>query len=276
MRINHFLPQPRFRRFLCYPESFGHYKNEPAHAELREQGRFAAYNLHIVLAGRGYVELGGRKTALEAGQGFLYGPGLEQNYCADAEDPWEVGWVHFVGPAVPLLLQGKGEGEPWLFFWRGRPEIEALWKRLLEGGIPSLSSGEASVSALLYELLAELAQHGEEAGENAAGVQRSRFLEAAEWIREHSREPLALPQMAKAAGCSMSHFSRRFHVVIGSSPIQFLTECRVLHAKRLLVSTKLTIKAIAETAGFAESSYFIQVFRRSEGMTPDQFRKLRG
>lgn len=276
MRINQFLPQPRFRRFLCYPESFGHYKDEPTHSEFREQGLFPAYNLHIVLSGRGYVKLGGQKTALEAGQGFLYGPGLEQSYSADAEEPWEVGWIHFFGPAVPTLLQGKGEGEAWLFSWQGRPEIEALWKKLLEGGVPSLSSGEAKVSAQLYELLAELAQHGDEAGENAAGAQRSRFLEAAEWIREHSREPLTLSQMAQAAGCSMSHFSRRFHLLIGSSPVQFLTECRVLHAKRLLVSSELTIKAIAEAAGFAESSYFIQVFRKTEKMTPDQFRKLRG
>nr|WP_230986787.1 helix-turn-helix domain-containing protein [Cohnella fermenti] len=47
-----------------------------------------------------------------------------------------------------------------------------------------------------------------------------------------------------------------------------------MQAKRLLVSTPLSVKEIALGSGFSQSSYFISCFRRTEGMTPSQFRSL--
>jgi AraC-like DNA-binding protein len=60
------------------------------------------------------------------------------------------------------------------------------------------------------------------------------------------------------------------------SPTHYLTECRILFAKKLLVSTPLAIKQIALEAGFGQSSYFISQFHRMTGMTPQQFREMYG
>ncbi|MCM3626727.1 AraC family transcriptional regulator [Paenibacillus glycanilyticus] len=275
MRINHFLAPPRFTRFFCYPDSFGHYFDDPTHKENREAGQLDSYNWHIVRGGRGYLEIGGEIVELQAGSGFLYGPGVKQCYYADTEEPWDIRWVHFNGAGIKELLQGKGESEAWIFSWKNAERLDVLWGKLLTCGVPSLQGGEARLSALLYEMLAELALNaGDTLGAPSHG-QRSELIEAAEWIRTHSEQPLTLEQMANQAGCSISHFSRQFHSLIGKTPIEFLTECRIVHAKALLVSTELSVKNVADQVGFASSAYFIQRFRRSEKITPEQFRQLR-
>ncbi|WP_338043678.1 hypothetical protein [Paenibacillus hamazuiensis] len=48
-------------------------------------------------------------------QGFLYGPGLRQNYESDSYEPWNNRWVHFFGVRLEELLNGIGIGYPWLF-----------------------------------------------------------------------------------------------------------------------------------------------------------------
>ncbi|WP_438432662.1 AraC family transcriptional regulator [Gorillibacterium sp. sgz500922] len=277
MRIHHFLAPPRFGRFVCYPESFGHYAGDSSHSEHRLAGQMAAYNLHIVRSGRGVVQKGDRLEALEAGSGFLFGPGLEQRYYADEADPWDVRWVHFTGPAAAELLGEKGRAEPWLFSWREAERVDRIWDEMLALGVPALhGTDEARLSAQLYELVAVLALlGGNERSEPAAGG-RNRILGAAEWIRAHSAEPLTLPRMAAEAGYSISHFSRQFAALLGRTPIEFLTECRIVHAKALLASTDRSVKAVAEQVGFASSAYFIHRFHRAEKVTPEQFRRAMG
>lgn len=275
MRINHFIAQPRFNRFVCYPESFGHYYDDPSHSETRATGQFGAYNWHIVRSGTGYLKVGEDRLKLQAGSGFLYGPGVEQIYYTDREDPWDIRWVHFQGKGIGELLQGKGAQEVWTFTWKNAERLDDLWSSLLAYGVPSLERGEVCLSALLYEMIAELANNVMSSQYTSGSGQRNKILAAAEWIRSHSEEFITLEQMAETAGYSISHFSRQFHILIGKTPIEFLTECRILQSKILLVTTGLSVKDVSEKVGFSSSAYYIQRFRKSENMTPEHFRQIR-
>lgn len=275
MRINHFIAQPRFKRFVCFPESFGHYYNDPSHSETRAVGQFGSYNWHIVRSGTGYLKIGDDTIKLNAGSGFLYGPGVEQIYYTDSQDPWDIRWVHFQGEGIDELLQGKGAQEVWTFSWKDAERLDDLWSDLLSYGAPSLEIGEVRLSALLYEMIAELANNTGNSQVTTVNGQRNKIIAAAEWIRLHSEEFLTLELMAETAGYSVSHFSRQFHLLVGKTPIEFLTECRILQSKILLVSTDLSVKDVSEKVGFSSSAYYIQRFRKSENMTPEQFRRLR-
>lgn len=275
MRINHFIPSPRFTNLICYPESFGHYADEPSHSENRTHG-LSTYNWHIVRGGKGYIQVG--ETTLELGQGtgFLCGPGVPQRYYADQDEPWDIRWVHFTAPGLSTLLQGRGEREAWVFSWEGADRLDRLWSDLLATGLHPLQEGEARLSAMLYEMLAEFIMYVDGSEERPQPGMRTKLMETAQWIRTHSHQPLTLEQMASQAEYSPSHFSRQFHGLFGKTPIEFLNECRILQSKSLLISTGWTVKKVAETVGFASSTYFIQRFRKNEGMTPEQFRELRG
>lgn len=272
-----YLPQPSYLHYVCYPESCGRYYLDPEHRERRPAGTLKEYNLHVIVSGKGYVMAGGERQEISAGSGFLYGPGESQDYGTDPDDPWDVHWVHFSGNGIDSLLDGKGRGEVWLFtLAQQRNRVEQALEKLTRLSGAFESANEPAISAALYEVLAALlhdaGRHRRQAGSGA----RKKMFELADYIRANCAEKLNLKSIAGKAGYSPYHFTRIFRDAVGKSPTHYLTECRILLAKSMLVSTPLTIKQIAYETGFSQSSYFISLFHRMAGMTPQQFRDLYG
>ncbi|MDQ0897627.1 MULTISPECIES: AraC family transcriptional regulator [unclassified Paenibacillus] len=273
MRIHYVLPEPMYKHYTVYPDMIGQYAEFPEHQEWRFKGQLQQSNLHIVLSGKGYVKANGKEICLEAGQGFYYGSGLEQEYRTDPNDPWQVFWVHIAGDGISRLLNGQGTSSVWLFTYSDVPKLNQLTGGLLELASP-YDRNEVQLAVKLYELLAELALRTETPGTATMLDKRARMREVAEYTRTHCTKPLTLLQMAEQAGFSTYYFSRMFHEVMGRTPMEWLFECRLVEAKQLLMSTEWTIKQVAEHTGFSQSSYFIARFREHTGLTPQEYRRL--
>lgn len=71
---------------------------------------------------------------------------------------------------------------------------------------------------------------------------------------------------SKLKGC----FRRQF----GCSVTQYIQGRRMSQAEHLLVHTDLTIWQIARTIGCTTSSRFAELFRKSTGILPVEYRKL--
>jgi AraC-like DNA-binding protein len=72
-------------------------------------------------------------------------------------------------------------------------------------------------------------------------------------------------------GCLSAHF--RHHV--GMSPMQYVIQSRLTHAKVLLLKTELTVMEISMQCGYGDVSNFVRRFRQQFQMTPLQFRQQR-
>lgn len=276
MKEHVFLPKPIFPRLVCFPDFVGRYKSAADHIVKRgykttELNLHKYYNLHWIRSGKGYVESDGVTYELSGTDGFLYGPGVAQHYYADPHDPWDVAWVHFFGEHLEAFLEGRGIGGVWIFSCANGLYLNELFDELLNLSRQYKVQDEARLSSQLYEILVHL-QHNAFKLHNTSLNLTENMHRAANYIRKHYKEPLMLEQLAKVAGYSSSYFNRKFHDHYGRTPIEFVTETRLLNAKRLLLFTQLTIKQIALESGFSQSSYFISRFRKSEGMTPEQFR----
>ena len=79
-------------------------------------------------------------------------------------------------------------------------------------------------------------------------------------------------QIADSALISRRECMRLFQRVIGTSPMQYLIDCRIRKAKQLLLETDGTILHIAASCGFQNQSYFTKVFRERTGVSPGKFR----
>lgn len=73
---------------------------------------------------------------------------------------------------------------------------------------------------------------------------------------------------------SPAYLSKIFKEESGISILDYISKCRINHAKKLLKNTDKTIKQIAKETGFLSSSVFIRVFKKIEGITPGAYRKL--
>ena len=84
---------------------------------------------------------------------------------------------------------------------------------------------------------------------------------------------LTVEDIARAVSFSPAECCRMFKRVTGETIFTYLKHCRLARGRTLLRETDLPVSRIAYEVGFCSTSYFIEVFRDSFGMTPLQYRK---
>jgi len=87
-------------------------------------------------------------------------------------------------------------------------------------------------------------------------------------------EAFSLQDMADIAALSPYHFNRIFRQITGIPPSQFLYALRLETAKRLLLTTQLSVTEICYEVGYNSLGTFITRFTQLVGLSPGQLRKL--
>ncbi len=98
----------------------------------------------------------------------------------------------------------------------------------------------------------------------------------ATFVAAYYQRPIRVADVAAAAGLHPNYASGLFREVSGQSIVEHVTQYRVAHAQRLLVTGTLPILEIMYDAGFRSSSRFHSAFVRACGVSPGQFRRRRG
>ena len=79
--------------------------------------------------------------------------------------------------------------------------------------------------------------------------------------------------MAHAADTSRSVLAERFQNLVGSPPMQYLTQWRMLLAANLLSRSNAPLARIAENVGYQTDTAFSGAFRREFGAPPAAWRR---
>ena len=92
------------------------------------------------------------------------------------------------------------------------------------------------------------------------------------YVREHYTESISAQSVAEAFHLTPNYFSEVFkkHTGIGFSA--YVKNLRLKFAAKLLLTSDLTVREIAEKSGFNSITYFFNSFKAAYGMPPEQFR----
>ena len=93
------------------------------------------------------------------------------------------------------------------------------------------------------------------------------------YIDLHFKEALTLEQLAEDAHMNKYYLSHAFKREYGISPINYMITRRIDESKYLLAETDLSMSQIAQLLGFSSLSYFSQVFRRTQSVSPMEYRQ---
>ena len=93
------------------------------------------------------------------------------------------------------------------------------------------------------------------------------------YIDHHFKESLTLDQLADEAHMNKYYLSHAFKQEYGISPINYMISRRLEESKYLLAETDLSMSQIAQLLGFSSLSYFSQVFRKTQGLSPMEYRQ---
>lgn len=103
---------------------------------------------------------------------------------------------------------------------------------------------------------------------------KSPFDAVLNFIVTHLSADIRIEDLCKIACMSKSSFYRAFTDEYGITPVQLILDERLKFAKELLNNhTEISIKEVAYAAGFNDPNYFARAFRKSEGITPTEFRE---
>ena len=93
------------------------------------------------------------------------------------------------------------------------------------------------------------------------------------YLQEHLAEKISLSVLAEQFHLNPQYISQLFKSEIGVNFLVYLTNIRMEKAKKLLLSTALSIAEVAEQSGYGDYRVFTKVFKKSEGITPSQYRR---
>ena len=85
--------------------------------------------------------------------------------------------------------------------------------------------------------------------------------------------PWTLEELARDSNTSRSVLAERFQLLVGSSPMQYLTQWRMLLAANLLSGSNAPLARIAEDVGYQTDTAFSRAFRREYGAPPATWRR---
>ena len=139
--------------------------------------------------------------------------------------------------------------------------------------------GGAGVLAKLAEVLfiEVLRLYMNEQGEGRtgwlAGVGDRIVGVALDALHRNPAKAWTLDELARTAGTSRSVLAERFQLLVGASPIQYLTQWRMLLAANLLSRSNAPLTRIAEDVGYQTDTAFSRAFRREYGAPPAAWRR---
>ena len=91
---------------------------------------------------------------------------------------------------------------------------------------------------------------------------------AAGFLEENCGDMESLEELAAHLGCTGRHLRRAFAAEFNVSPIQYLQTLRLLLAKNLLTSTRLSVLDVAMSAGFGSMRRFNELFKKEYRHSP--------
>lgn len=93
-----------------------------------------------------------------------------------------------------------------------------------------------------------------------------------QYVQDHYHEPIHVAEMADLCNMNYSYFSRYFKKLTGKTFVEYVNYIRLTEAEKLLLTTNLNITQISFATGFSSTSYFIKIFKKHRGISPNKMR----
>lgn len=128
-----------------------------------------------------------------------------------------------------------------------------------------------AADALLLTVITEVVEM--ERRKRASQALHPRLDAAVKYLRERPARTVRSAELASATRTSYSHLGALFRERFGCGPLDYHRMKRMEQAQNLLLDPYLSVGEVARQVGFDDLSYFVRVFRKTVGVSPNRWRK---
>ncbi len=112
----------------------------------------------------------------------------------------------------------------------------------------------------------------EESGQHTNTKSRNPVQKAMDFIRKNIDKDISRTDIAEAIFLNPEYLSRLFKKETGGALVDYILSEKIRMAKSLLSDTNIPVSLIASKVGYSNFSYFSQVFKKSTGLSPMEYR----
>lgn len=257
-------------------------------ARMNRADRHNEVELNLVTEGALTYLLGGQRVTVEAGRLALFWAAVPHQvvaarsardyYVATVPLVWFLQW-RLPDRLVAPVLAGHLVGAPDAAAAREDEARFGRWAADLAHAQPDRERAALlEIEARLWRLAAALpapaavrSTRSPSLGPGAGSLTKAEQMAA--FLARHYQRRIVVAEVAQAVGLHPHYAMALFQNTFGCTINQFLTQQRLTHARRLLVTTDQTVLALARDAGFGSLSRFHEAFRAATGCTPRQYRQ---
>jgi len=150
--------------------------------------------------------------------------------------------------------------------------LSYLFKQiLLYDGQPNITSKLLQKSYII-QLLAYYFEKSDSAEKSIFKDEKISILMS--YIENNFQNDININTLCNVTHFHPNYFIRFFKKIIGISPIEYINNVRIEHAKKHLQALNIPIKNIAFNVGFKNSYYFSRIFKKKTGFTPSKYRLI--
>ena len=233
---------------------------------------FPYHTLEFITRGRGTLKLQGKKTELNPGTVFYYGPGIYHEIYSDKNDSLEKYFVNIKGEKAAYFLEVELALSGRVFHTSTPNAILQTYEELIQYGLIQSPWTEKLCSSLaetlIYKIASSAIKHGDSRTEAFATFKRCKNSIAVNYGKYRSLE-------AAAEDCSINpaYLCRLFKKFDHQSPYQYILRLQMNYAADRLLDDKLQIQEIAFDMGFENPQHFSRTFKKVIGFSPTELIK---
>ena len=222
------------------------------------------YIVHYVLAGRGTFN----GAPVCAGQGFLIAPGDREHFFPDAAEPWTLLW----------LLSADCAMRDFFSLYGADPATRVFSYRTIDAAQSAMDyavrySGQIRpATEVVEQYLRLLNTHASSRPCTERSNADMYYQFAVDYIAANLQNGVTVKALLRQLGISQPCLFRIFRSRAGCSPQQYINDCKVRQARKMLADPTLTISNIAQALGYADSHAFTRFFTDQTGTAPGRYR----
>lgn len=237
----------------------------------RREG-WKCYQLIYTISGSGTLNLENSVYLLRPGSLFLLDCRKYHYFYNTGPEVWNYSFIHFGGGSSAYLC-GEVEKNSLLFENAVSSRAVQKFNTIFELSRYDSPDFDIKFHELMTSLLSDLIflKSGKE-----PSIRVPVWLGSVlEYISDNYNRQISVSSLAEMVYLSPGRFAHRFTELVGQSPIEYQYGIRIAWAKTLLETTDLPLDEICSKVGFANTANFYSRFRKSEGVPPGRYRKLK-
>jgi len=162
------------------------------------------------------------------------------------------------------------------YFFYNNIELATTLNKLVRECMGTSVTKDALADLALQELLIRIIQTQtvQAAHQDKLTDSNNAIHAVTDFIKENINNPINLKALSDKANMSTTSFYRYFKRELGMSPIEFILNEKIKHAKQLLKNPNIQVNEVCFMSGFEDCNYFIRLFKKHEGITPKQYQML--